>query len=129
MFIVSNSLIAESGLMGATIMGVILANQKRVDIEHIVEFKEQLGILLLSVLFIVLSARVELADFLMVGWRGLALVVVLVFISRPLGVWLSTRRSDLNNREKVVSFLDGTTRNCCHGSCLIIRSGIGTGRI
>ena len=99
MFIVSNSVIAESGLMGATIMGVLLANQKRVNIEHIVEFKEQLGVLLLSVLFIVLSARVELSDFLMVGWKGLGLVAVLVFISRPLGVWLSTRRSDLNNRE------------------------------
>jgi NhaP-type Na+/H+ or K+/H+ antiporter len=99
MFIVSNSVIAESGLMGATIMGVILANQKRVNIEHIVEFKEQLGILLLSVLFIVLSARVELADFLMVGWKGIGLIAILVFVSRPLGVWLSTRRSGLNNKE------------------------------
>ena len=99
MFMFSNSLIPESGLMGATIMGVVLANQKRINIEHIVEFKEQLGILLLSVLFIVLSARVKLDDFLMVGWGGLIFVVVLIVIARPLSVWISTRGSDLTVKE------------------------------
>jgi NhaP-type Na+/H+ or K+/H+ antiporter len=99
MFMFSNSLIPESGLMGATIMGVVLANQKRVNIEHIVEFKEQLGILLLSVLFIVLSARVQLDDFVMIGWGGLVFVLILIFVARPLSVWVSTRGSDLSTKE------------------------------
>ncbi len=99
MFIASNTLVAESGLMGAIVMGVVMANQKRVDVEHIIEFKEQLGVLLLSVLFIVLAARVEIADFLMVGWPGIVFVLALVIVVRPLAVFLSTRGSDLEAKE------------------------------
>lgn len=101
MFILSNTLMHESGLMGATVMGVVLANQKRINIKHIVEFKEQLGVLLLSVLFIVLAARVELADFAMIGWGGLAFFLILILIARPLGVWISTLGSDLTGKEKI----------------------------
>ncbi|PKO12294.1 MAG: hypothetical protein CVU39_24930 [Chloroflexi bacterium HGW-Chloroflexi-10] len=99
MFLLSNSLVHESGLMVATVMGIVLANQKRVNIKHIIEFKEQLGVLLLSVLFIVLSARVDLDDFIMIGWGGLAFLAVLIFIARPLGAWLSSRGNGLNNKE------------------------------
>ncbi|OJX40556.1 MAG: hypothetical protein BGO78_06110 [Chloroflexi bacterium 44-23] len=100
-FIISNTLIAESGLMSAIVMGVVMANQKRVDVEHIIEFKEQLGVLLLSVLFIVLAARVEIVDFLNVGWSGVIFVLALVIIVRPVSVWLSTIGSDLDNKEKL----------------------------
>lgn len=99
MFLASNHLVAESGLMGAIIMGIVMANQKRVDVEHIIQFKEQLGVLLLSVLFIVLAARVEISDFLMVGLPGVLFVLVLVFIVRPVSVWLSTRGGELDNKE------------------------------
>ena len=99
MFIGSNSLLPESGLMGAIAMGVVMANQKRVGVEHIIEFKEQLGVLLLSVLFIVLAARVEISQFAKVGWPGVLFVLVLVFIVRPVSVWLSTRRSELSRKE------------------------------
>ncbi len=103
MFIVSNGVVAESGLMGAIIMGVLMANQKWVDVEHIIEFKEQLGVLLLSVLFIVLAARVQISDFVMVGWSAVLFVVVLVLVVRPLAVWFSTRGSDLELKE--IAFL------------------------
>jgi len=99
MFIGSNSLFPESGLMGAIAMGVVMANQKRVGVEHIIEFKEQLGVLLLSVLFIVLAARVEINQFIKVGWTGIVFVLTLVFVVRPAGVWLSTRRSGLSRKE------------------------------
>jgi len=99
MFIGSNSLFPESGLMGAIAMGVVMANQKRVGVEHIIEFKEQLGVLLLSVLFIVLAARVEISQFAKVGWPGVLFILVLVLVVRPVSVWLSTRRSDLSSKE------------------------------
>lgn len=101
MFIFSNTLVHESGLMGATVMGVVLANQKKISIRSIVEFKENLGVLLLSVLFIVLAARVNLADFAQIGWAGLLFLAALLFVARPLGVWLSTLKSDLTNKEKL----------------------------
>jgi NhaP-type Na+/H+ or K+/H+ antiporter len=100
-FIASNVLRAESGLMATTVMGIVLANQKRVNIQHVVSFKEELGILLLSVLFIVLSARIELTDFAGIGWEATLFLAVLLFVIRPISVWVSTIRSDLSWKEKL----------------------------
>ena len=62
-FTLSNHFQHESGLLATTLMGVILANQKQVDVRHVLEFKENLVVLMISTLFIVLSARLELATF------------------------------------------------------------------
>lgn len=100
-FMASNAIRPESGLMAATVMGIVLANQKRVNIEHIVSFKEELGILLLSVLFIVLSARVNLSDFEGIGWEATLFLGLMILVIRPLAVWVSTIRSDLNWKERL----------------------------
>ncbi len=100
-FMASNAIRAESGLMAATVMGIVLANQKRVNIEHVVSFKEELGILLLSVLFIVLSARVNLSDFENIGWEAILFLGVLILVIRPFAVWVSTIGSHLTWKERV----------------------------
>src|SRR5690606_7508052 len=51
-FALSNVLMPESGLLTVTIMGIWLANQNKISIRHLVEFKENLRVLLLSVLFL-----------------------------------------------------------------------------
>lgn len=92
----------ESGLWATTVMGIALANQKSARIHHIVEFKENLRVLLLSALFILLAARVELQDLLAnLNWNILLFLLILIFIARPLSVYLSTIGSKLNNREKL----------------------------
>ena len=100
-FMVSNATRAESGLMAATVMGIVLANQKRVNIQHIISFKEELGILLLSVLFIVLSARINLSDFAGIGWEATLFLGALILVIRPLAVWISTIRSNLDWKERL----------------------------
>ncbi|MBT8399764.1 MAG: cation:proton antiporter, partial [Rhodothermia bacterium] len=61
-FGLSNSLQEESGLLEATLMGIIMANQKFVPVRRITEFKEDLQVLLIGSLFILLSARLELSS-------------------------------------------------------------------
>lgn len=101
-FTISNMLQHESGLWATTLMGVVIANQKTARIQHIVEFKESLRVLLLSALFILLAARVELADLLNnLNWQIFAFLVVLIFVVRPVSVYFSTLRSNLNWREKL----------------------------
>jgi len=101
-FTVSNVFQAESGLFAVTVMGVVLANQKRADIRHIIEFKENIRVLLISTLFIVLGARLELAQILQVDlWAMAALLVVLIVVARPLGVMLSTIGSGLTWNERL----------------------------
>ena len=54
-FSVSNMIENEAGLLSFTILGMWLANSKEVDIKHILHFKENLTILLISGLFLILA--------------------------------------------------------------------------
>ena len=92
----------ESGLMAVTVMGVVLANQRRVDISHITEFKENLQVLIISALFILLAARVPWTDVqeLMVFEFGLFLAI-LVLVVRPLAVALCTGDGGLARRDRI----------------------------
>jgi len=100
-FALSNVLRPESGLMAVTVMGILLANQKQANINHITSFKEELGVLLLSSLFIVLAARVDLNALLQVVWQEVAFLVVIILIARPLSVFISTLFSKMPLKEKL----------------------------
>lgn len=101
-FALSNLFQHESGLLATTVMGIALANQKSARIQHIVEFKENLRVLLLSALFILLAGRVELSELVShLNWAALAFVGILILVARPLSVYLSTIGSKLNNKEKI----------------------------
>jgi len=64
-----------------------LANQKSVSVKHILEFKENLRVLIISVLFIVLSGRVALGALSDALIPGICLLVILVVVVRPLAVF------------------------------------------
>ncbi|UAW99952.1 sodium:proton antiporter [Halopseudomonas nanhaiensis] len=101
-FSLSDHLAHESGLLAVTLMGMWLANQKRLRIEEILNFKENLSVVLISGLFILLAARLTLDDIIALGWAPLALLAVMQFIARPAAVWLSSIGSSLNWREKAL---------------------------
>lgn len=100
-FTLSNVLEAESGLITATVMGIVMANQKRIDVHHIIEFKETLQVLLLSLLFVLLSARLNPADLLNMQPGIILFIAIMIFVERPLAVWVSTIGSDLTWQEKI----------------------------
>jgi hypothetical protein len=95
----------SSGLLAAMIMGIILANQKTVNIQHIAEFKENLRVLIISSLFILLSARLDINDIADTAVLSLILLAVLVLIARPVSVLAATFRSKLKWNER--AFLAG----------------------
>ena len=97
---VAEALQNEGGLFAATVLGVALANQRRVTVAHIAAFNEVLGQLLLAALFIVLGAEVDLGALEHVLLPTLGLTAVLVVVARPLAVWLSTAGSDLATRDR-----------------------------
>jgi len=100
-FTASNLIQEESGLVTVTLLGIILANQKTVTVEHVVEFKENLRVLLISCLFIVLASRLEVADLTELGLGGLLFLAAMLFLIRPAAVFLSTLGTDLAFRERV----------------------------
>ncbi len=99
-FVIADIFQEESGLLAVTIMGIVLANQRFVSIKHILEFKENLGLLLIGGLFLLLTARLQLDDLTALGGESLLFLAVVIFIARPLAVWLSTLRSELTWRER-----------------------------
>lgn len=100
-FAVANHIQAESGLLAVTIMGIALASQKQVDMEQSLEFTEHARILLISVLFILLTARMELVDITALPMAAAGFVSVVIFVARPLAVAASTVGSGLRRNEKV----------------------------
>lgn len=99
--VLANHLHHESGLVAVTLMGVALANQRWTPVRHIVEFKENLRVLLITTLFILLASRVQVEDLANLTVGSVGFVLVLILIARPLAVAVSTYRSDLSWKEKL----------------------------
>lgn len=99
-FALSNHWQAESGLLAVTVMGILLANQRWINIRHIVEFKENLRVMLVSMLFVVLSAKMNLGEFQHLGWSALAFFLIMVLIARPLCIALSCLGTKISWREQ-----------------------------
>lgn len=91
----------EAGLMAVTVMGVTLANQRRVDLSHIMEFKENLQVLLISALFILLAARVRWEELREIGAPEFLFLGLLILVVRPIGVALSTAGSNLPHVDRL----------------------------
>lgn len=101
-FGVSNTLADESGLLAVTVLGIWLANMREVETSDIVEFKEELSAILLSALFIILAARLDIHALWEMGWPLLILMLIVQFVARPLCILVSTWRSSLHWRDRLM---------------------------
>ncbi|WP_269542774.1 cation:proton antiporter [Cerasicoccus fimbriatus] len=101
-FGVSNHLQEESGLLTVTLLGILLANQKLFDVRHITAFKENLQILLISMLFILLAARVSPETVERISINSVLFVVALIVLVRPAAILVSTIGSGTTWKERVL---------------------------
>lgn len=101
-FVISDLFAHESGLLAVVVMGMVLGNKNMQELKEILYFKESLTLILISILFILLSANMNISDLMLLyNWKTLWLFLVVVFILRPLSVFLSTRNSGLEFNEKL----------------------------
>tara|TARA_R110002111_G_scaffold78780_1_gene124908 strand:- start:356 stop:2218 length:1863 start_codon:yes stop_codon:yes gene_type:complete len=101
-FAASNHVWPESGLLATTVMGITLGNQKKFDVHHILEFKENLRVLLIGVLFIVLAARLRMDQLANLDWLTVfGFLFVLIVIARPTAVFLATVGAGMTWRERM----------------------------
>ena len=96
----ADTLQAESGLLSVTVMGILLANIKTPNLDKILDFKESLTVILISVLFIILSTKISMEELMLLNINSLYIFLVVVFVLRPIVVWISSWKSDLNWKEK-----------------------------
>lgn len=88
-FVLSNKIEHEAGLVAVTVMGVALANMNVSSLRSIHPFKENIAVLLVSGIFILLASSLQVSDLEYFNWRFAAFLLVLLFVVRPATVLIS----------------------------------------
>lgn len=101
-FSAANFIVPESGLIAVTILGVVMANKDITSIEDLRRFKESITIILVSGLFIILTAQIKPDILFNIDWRGIAFIFAVLFIIRPISVLLASIGTELNWKEVIL---------------------------
>jgi len=101
MFLLADSISSQAGLLTMLMMGAVLQRMEVHDIQRLKHFKGSLSMLLISVLFVLLAANMDLSVMYSYLWQGMLLFVILAVAVRPLIVFLSTCGSRLSIRESL----------------------------
>ncbi|WP_348815863.1 cation:proton antiporter [Halomonas sp. H10-59] len=97
-----NALLHESGLLAVTVMGVVIGNSSLSSLDEIRRFKENITVLLVSGVFILLAAQVDLGTLATLTTREILFVAVVLLLVRPLAVFISLIKVDLPFGEKLM---------------------------
>ena len=99
----ANLVLPDAGLVAATVFGVTLANLHVPGTAELKRFKEALVVLIVSALFITLTADLDRATLARMSWPLVSLTLVMLVVVRPLAIILSTARSSLSVQERVLT--------------------------
>jgi NhaP-type Na+/H+ or K+/H+ antiporter len=97
---VSNAILPESGIMTVSMAGVVVGNMRTHIGEELKEFKEQLTVLFIGMLFVLLAADVRIDEVRALGLPGLYTLLALMFLVRPVNVAVCALGSDLTWGER-----------------------------
>ncbi|MDX1455303.1 MAG: sodium:proton antiporter [Gammaproteobacteria bacterium] len=101
-YTISNSLQHEAGLLSVTVMGIVMGNMGLPSIQEMRRFKEYITILLVSSVFILLTADLQVDVLQRLDWHHAALVAALMLVVRPLTVWGATIHSDMSWKDRLL---------------------------
>ena len=101
-FETANLLQHEAGLLSVTAMGVTMANARIASINELRLFKENIAVLMVSGVFIILTANLTFESMALLDWSAFWLIAVMLFVVRPLSVFISTIGSGLPWKERLL---------------------------
>lgn len=101
-YVAANEVQHEAGLLAVTVLGIVMGNMRLPSIQEMRRFKEYITILLVSAVFIVLTADLKPEVIARVDWHVVALIVVVMFVVRPLTIWLATIGAGMDWRDRVL---------------------------
>ena len=102
-FLLADAISSQAGLLAVLLAGAVLQRMDISDLQNLKHFKGSLSMLLISMLFVLLAANLNLHVMEAWLWQGLLVFIILAIIVRPLAVWLSTVGGQLNHGQ--VAFL------------------------
>ncbi|WP_418315086.1 cation:proton antiporter [Piscinibacter sakaiensis] len=98
----SNLVQHEAGLLSVTLMGMVIGNMHLVERESLQRFKENLTVVLLSVLFIIIPSQLQASQLDLLDWRTLAFVFAVLLLVRPLTIALATIGAPMRGGDKIL---------------------------
>lgn len=101
-FGVANLFQDEAGLLAATVLGLVLGNQRLSSIDEMRRYKEYIALFLVSSVFILLTADLDPYLLLQLEWHSIGLLAFILFIARPVTVMLSLIGTDVTMRERLL---------------------------
>lgn len=99
----TNAVLEESGLLTVTVMGVVLANSRIASLTDMRRFKETITTLLVSGVFIILTASLSMDEIRSLDWSAALFVASLLLVIRPIAILLATIRSGATIQERLLS--------------------------
>ncbi len=112
-YVIGNALQKEGGLVAVTVLGVFLANTKNMRHENMHKFLEYIALILVSLIFIIVTATLKESDIGKINWQMILFVAALIFVLRPLTVIVSTIGTELSFKEKLFVGLVGPRGVVC----------------
>ena len=97
---------SESGILAMVVMGLTVSAAGLPDLNPLKHFKGQLTVLVISVLFLLLSARLDLHAVTRLGVEDAIVVLGLILVVRPLAVFLSVPKKELGLKERLMLALN-----------------------
>lgn len=102
-FTVSDEMVKGVGLLAVTVMGMTLANMGIRSLDDFSHFKENISVLLISAIFIMLAASLQMETIIEIFRPNIiGYVLVMMFLVRPLSIFISTIGSGLSLQEKAL---------------------------
>ncbi len=102
-FVLSDGVMHETGLLSVTMMGLVMANMRLTSFKDLLHFKENISVLMISSIFIMLTASISISTLMdLLNLQMLLFVLAMLFIVRPISIWLSTIGVDLTKQERML---------------------------
>ncbi|WP_084174713.1 cation:proton antiporter [Afifella pfennigii] len=98
----TDALLSEAGLVAVTVLGITLGNSRIASLDELKRFKETMTVLLVSGVFVILTATITTADIAALNWRVAAFIAALLFLVRPASVLIATIGSGLKLSERLL---------------------------
>ncbi len=91
----------ETGIAAAAMAGFALGNVDLPHHEAVIDFLDDLSVVVLSFVFVALAALIDFADIRTLGLAGLAIVVAITMVLRPAVIYLSTTSERFTRSERL----------------------------
>jgi NhaP-type Na+/H+ or K+/H+ antiporter len=101
-YVLSNHAQEEAGLLAVTVMGIVVGNMDLPGLQDMKRFKEYITVMLVSVVFVLLTATMDPDVVRAVNWSSVALITAVMFLVRPAAIMLATIGAGMELRERLL---------------------------